>query len=34
VEVAHAVIDDTEIEAQSINPFDEADASEILRNCA
>jgi hypothetical protein len=34
VEIAHAVIDHTEIQAQSINPFDEADASEILRNCA
>ena len=34
VEIAHAVIDHTEIKAQSINPFDEADASEILRNCA
>ena len=30
VEIAHAVIDNTEIKAQSINPADEAEASEIL----
>ena len=34
VEIAHAVIDHTEIQAQSINPADEAEASEILRDCA
>ena len=34
VEIAHAVIDYTEIQAQSINPADEAEASEILRDCA
>ena len=34
VEIAHAVIDHTEIQAQSINPADEAETSEILRDCA
>ena len=34
VEIAHAVIDHTKVQAQSINPFEKADASEVLRNCA